>query len=454
MSVLNVICIRNYHRILIYFFVLVQSSKEVQVKAMWHKVKTNLFQLNLFNTELSWDDDRRRHKEILTTRIYIVLLIICNAILIIYTLIEIQTQITKIPNPTREEFEQFRLKTSSSAVFDCPCEHILIPYQSFISIRPHFHQLCSSDFTPSNFTWLAQLEWPTTDIPYPYNDYRRFVVPQFHLLTSLCTLAKDTVNESVREFSRNALISERVQSRDSIESQANSTLNRFRLSAPRAFVRNLDFILSMAQGNGILSYILSNWHFVSSDVKFEYATVWTLPYSYGHESCSCATDARCITNASMDELIIPGFYVGCYPLESLLQSTLECLYNISCIDVIKSIGKIANYRLNPLDASLSNPKVTVQTLVDNLLIERWETNVSYEQYYNTCAPVSCTYTFDGKISLLYTITTIIGLQGGLSLSLKLVVPMISMIGYVIVSYRYRRIEQVVAMITMTGESRT
>lgn len=342
----------------------------------------------------------------------------------------------------------------SSSVFDCPCENILISHQSFISIRPHFHQLCSSDFTASNFTWFARLEGSTTYIFYPYNDYRRFAASQFYLLQSLCTLARETVTESVREFSRNALINERVQSRESIESQANSTLNRFRLSTPRTFVRNLDFVLSMAQGNGILSYILSNWHFVSSDAKFEYATVWPLPYSYGPEDCSCATNARCVTNASMDELIIPGFYVGCYPLESLLQSTLECLYNISCIDVIKSIGNISNYRLNPLDGSLSNPKATVQTLVDNLLIERWETNMSYEQYYNTCAPVSCTYTFDGRISLLYTITTIIGLQGGLSLSLKLFVPMIITIGYGIVSYRYRRLEQVVAMITMTGEDRT
>jgi hypothetical protein len=158
----------------------------------------------------------------------------------------------------------------------------------------------------------------------------------------------------------------------------------------------------------------------------------------------------CISQAEFDGYIVPGFQIGCYPLEALLQSTLECLYDISCIDQLKSMYNQTNLTFNALDASLSSPTRTVQSLVDTLLVETWETNVTYDQYYTACTPLSCTYTYNGEISLLYTITTIIGLYGGLSVMLKLIVPALVKIGYRIVSSRHRRVQQTVIVSTVSG----
>jgi hypothetical protein len=155
----------------------------------------------------------------------------------------------------------------------------------------------------------------------------------------------------------------------------------------------------------------------------------------------------CISQASFNGFIVPGFYVGCYPLEALLQSTLECLYNISCINQLKSMYNPTNITFNPLDATLSSPNVTVQTPVNELLVERWDTKVTYEQYYTACSPRLCTYTFDRQISPIYTVTMIIGLYGGLLDVLKLIVPILVTIGYYIIRYRRRRVEIAVTVIS-------
>jgi hypothetical protein len=388
-----------------------------------------------------------RHREIKTTRIYLVLLTLAVIILVIYTWIETETQIVKILNPSQQQFDELRSDPQHSATLDCPCQNIIVPYQAFISMKPHYHQLCSSDFVATNSTWISLLYSPTAGIDYSYDDYRLFGVPQFQLLSSLCTLANETLTEAIAQFSTNIITNERVQCSESIETQTESILSQFRLSTPRTFVRTLDFIRYMAQGNGIVSSIFSNWHFVSLHTRVQNDALWAELHSYANGSCSCGTNAMCSSEASFNGSIVPGFRVGCYPLEALLQSTLECLYNVSCIDQLKFMYNHSNITFNPLDASLSSSNATVQSLVDELLVERWETSIVYEQYYTTCAPLSCSYTFDGQISLIYTITTIIGLYGGLTVALKLISPIIVRLGYYLIMRRRQRVGQTVAVIS-------
>ncbi|CAF4164670.1 unnamed protein product, partial [Adineta steineri] len=346
-----------------------------RVTNFWHSTKSKLLELNLFKTELSWDDDQRHRREILTTRLYLLLLIIAVIIVLIYTCIDTQTEIIKVLNPSQEVFDQLRSHPQYSSTLDCPCTNITVRYQSFIFIKPYYHQLCSSDFVTRNSTWISLLYSSTAGIDYAYNDYHLFAASHFELLSSLCTLVNETMTEAINEFLRNIMINARVQSRENIESQANTALNRFCLSTPRTFVLILDFIRYMNQGNGIVSSILSNWHFISSDTVSQWDSLWALPHSYGNDNCSCGTSSMCISEASFNGLVIPGLHVGCYPFESLLQSTLECLYNISCIDQLESMYNYSNITFNPLNNSLSSANTTVQSLIETLFVEKWETNV-------------------------------------------------------------------------------
>jgi hypothetical protein len=66
---------------------------------------------------------------------------------------------------------------------------------------------------------------------------------------------------------------------------------------------------------------------------------------------------------------IPGFYTGCYIVESLLQSTLECFYDPQCIDKLQTyISVSSSINVTVLDASLH---------CDNIIWNSWWTNHSF-----------------------------------------------------------------------------
>ena len=109
-------------------------------------------------------------------------------------------------------------------------------------------------------------------------------------------------------------------------------------------------------------------------------------------------------------------------MESLLRSTLTCLYNQTCIQQINA-GNLSS--IHSLNASLSNrfmPNTTVEEMFTNGFVERWSFNVSYSKFFSECAPSYCTYTESQKKNTLQIIAILLGLYGGLTLILRLVVP--------------------------------
>ncbi|CAF4038067.1 unnamed protein product, partial [Adineta steineri] len=68
------------------------------------------------------------------------------------------------------------------------------------------------------------------------------------------------------------------------------------------------------------------------------------------------------------------------------------------------------------------PNSTFEPLVLNMFIENWTLSSSYSNYYTTCNPDSCTYTYDQRYAFVAAITVLIGLLGGLSVALRLILP--------------------------------
>ena len=266
-------------------------------------------------------------------------------------------------------------------------------------------------------------------------------MPEFQWLASLCDLANETLTSQLTLFASDTLVTDRAQVQVTIEARAETALDHFRRSTPRAFVRTLDTIEHMIHGNGIISSILSNWHFYY-DATDNYQNLLRVePRSYGtsQSNCSCGLDAKCTSWAFIDTWLVPGFHVGCYPLEALLQSTLECLYSDTCLN---TLSHFSNVTIQPLDSSTSSSNVAVQSLVDHLMVDRWETSVSYDRYYAACAPSSCTYSTSGRADLIFIVTTFIGLCGGLNVVLKLVAPLLMSIGSYIIRLFRTRVEPV------------
>ncbi|CAF3197907.1 unnamed protein product [Rotaria sp. Silwood2] len=404
---------------------------------MISNLKRKILDLNIFETEATWFDDQHRHSQIIATRLYFLLFIVCFTVIVTYTSLSTHTQLTKIDQPSPVIFDELR----TNPTLDCPCQNITIPYSSFVLIFPHYHQLCSSDFVLNN-KWINLLYFRWASFNYTYDDYRLFVVPQFKWLVSLCTFANQTLNDALAFFLSNTLFTSEVQSRETIETQVNAILNQFRSSTSRSFMRTFDLIRSITQGNGIMSSTWSNWYFPVLEANYSYTPLWTEPRSYGTTNCSCGTNPTCSTPAIIGEWLVPGFRVGCSPLEALLQSTLECLYNMTCIERLQSIYQITNITMQPLNPTLSNSNATVQSLIDGLMVDWWKTNITYDGYYFACGPLSCTYSRYEQFSVVYIMNIIMGLCGGLKVALRILVPIPVKIGLkIILRYRQRQIVQ-------------
>ena len=410
-------------------------ADRIRLKRDWFI--TQIRELNMFENEATLHAVDIQRQQIISTRVYLILLVCSVIILIVNTFSSTVTQRITVQSPPQAMFEQLQSHTEYSATLKCSCKNITFSHDSVATIRPRIHQLCSSDFIDM-LKWIGLLYNEYAVFAFVYDDFRLFAVPQFRLLASLCSLANSTLTDELNIFNAKTFVSIQAQSQYTIEAQINASISRFRLSAPRTFVRTLDFIRQMTQGNLIVSSIMSNWDFRPLR-NVDRAVLWAEPRSYGNETCSCGMSAMCNSPARFDGWIVPGFRVGCYPLEALLQSTLECLYDITCINRIGTMYTTQSPMIPPLNPNVSSPNATVQSLVDALFVDQWDSEVNYDNFYSECAPTSCTYLRTERANPVYTITIIAGLYGGLTVVVKLIAPFFAKIGQEIINYRRRRI---------------
>jgi len=127
-----------------------------------------------------------------------------------------------------------------------------------------------------------------------------------------------------------------------------------------------------------------------------------------------------------DSVRINGFFVGCLPFEALLQSTLDCLYDINCLQVFSKYFPNFNQVYNRTDLVLSdtNEGRSINELVNDLFIHQWTTQINYSNYFSQCAPSYCTYVKTNQNNIYYTITLFISLYGGLMIILRLMTPVL------------------------------
>lgn len=143
------------------------------------------------------------------------------------------------------------------------------------------------------------------------------------------------------------------------------------------------------------------------------------------------------------EYIIPNFYARCYPIESLLPSTMECFYDSSpCFDIMNNISEPTIYKnFTRLDSSKPNRfavNSTIGALLEQLFVDSWPRKFNYSSYFDKCQPLYCSYTIIQRRSLIEIVTTITGLIGGLSTIFKFLSPyMVAVFLYLIDRYRHR-----------------
>ncbi|CAF1003790.1 unnamed protein product [Adineta steineri] len=250
---------------------------------------------------------------------------------------------------------------------------------------------------------------------------------------AFCELVESTINNSLIQFNSTQYITASVASLDLWKSQTQSFIDQFRSSTTNTFVSSLNIIRNATYGDSLVSGLLTNYKIIVGTSVSDKGTVFSNSLSYS--TCSCVQSSRCIaqssilsSQANMGTFYIPGFYVGCYVIEALLQSTLQCFYDQACIDqlllYLSSVSPINAAALNSSLPSQYSEYSTIENLLNSLMIEEWNPTQIYDRYYDECQPIECTYTIITRNNILYVITTMFGIVGGLITVLRCVVPQV------------------------------
>ena len=57
------------------------------------------------------------------------------------------------------------------------------------------------------------------------------------------------------------------------------------------------------------------------------------------------------------------------------------------------------------------------------MVENWTKHISYESYFDNAAPLYCTYSVADRGDIVYLVTLLFGLFGGLNIALRLLTPL-------------------------------
>lgn len=379
--------------------------------------------------------------QLISTRIYFFLLIFILCLITIYTSI-IERSLTKtFYQPTINDYENLVEKYPNEV--NCPCTQIAIPYEKFI------RQLQVTAYHPVCFTTTLSngLHFGTvTDISKAINgpDFDSWKQIFIDGVQSLCELSRSIAENRILTFKTSNFYVYRMISRLLYTNMTNSTLDEFYRSVSTDFEQTMNLIRSLSKNNALISMFSANWNFKqqitpNSSVNETFSTI---PVSYynprTNETCSCATSRTCempvytFVVGGTVEYTPPGVVFSCFLLEAILKSSLSCFFSMDCLSrhryLTRATDSIEYYMDSSYSMLLNESETrfsindTLETLSNQLFIESWRVNHSYENFFNACAPNYCAYTHRYRFDSLEVLTTLLSVYATLSMVLRLVVP--------------------------------
>ncbi|CAF1405920.1 unnamed protein product [Adineta ricciae] len=405
-----------------------QKRRQYTATSIWSRIcvnmisiKRRLIHLNLFRDHST--DDEKIRKQILATRFYSIIFIIILFLLVLYSSFTSRSIMVNISLLNFDHYEHLQKQYSDSLT--CPCSQISIAYNTFVNLNITYHEVCSSDFVSQQ--WFDYL-FDSSRIN--DRDFRATASAQFQSLGSLCKTTQEAVNAGLTQFYSNKLISGDLIPNQTFQNRINSLITIFQKSTSQSFKRTLHMTHEIIHGNFYMSGYQTSWKFTILE-RANFSPIYTNPITYN--SCSCGTSSSCSQPVTIDNSIIDGLLMGCYPMQTVLQSSLQCFYNQTCLQVILSyFQKSFDYNvsfqiLSPNRLYRTDEKV--EQMVDRLFIDQWTINRSYENYYDRCAATLCTYSYIEHFNIFYISTTILGVYSGLTIVLRILIPFLVRIGF-------------------------
>ena len=410
-----------------------QQAEVPKWKYLWNIiVEINLFKSTVRQEQSDIEQQRW------TSRLYVLFLVAGVMVIAFYVVLSTQKKVITVKQPSLETLLDLQLQKEFNSSLQCPCTSISINYEELMSIRPVYHQVFSSDFVTYS-RWLYHVRALLSvnrDLILHKLDFRRSF-QMFHLLADMVELINDTIFSSLEEFNQFEFVSNYLLSAHIFEIQMNSLSKKFQEETVNTFLNFFRLIRNVTYINQYM-----NDANVASSIYSDYTAVFAINgYAGGSGnssySCSCATDITCKAQYGLYNReyvntpysLVPGLYKACFGLESLLQSTFECLYDQNCI--LNVTGFYQQHWIPtdfvPLNATLPSrfqPNSLVSTMLAEIFIEYWDYATYYDTYFDSCQPKSCSYEIIRRNNIFESITIVLGLVGGLSVTLKIFTPWI------------------------------
>lgn len=387
-----------------------------------------LRQINEYNWFPSYNPTPHElQNQLISTRISILLLFISFVLLFIFNATAVTTKKVTITSPPFESYKH--LEDQYSETLECPCSKITTEYARFLTINYQLHHMCITDF-PLQWEILFAENIYNTGLIYYGDEIRLFGASIFSIIRIFCQMMTTLIHDQLSSLAETILTTRLLMHTQVFRTKFKSVEEQFISLITNQFLITTKNVQDSNNADVIYSALTTNGFFYMS-------TNPTIPVSKTrrYNNCSCNIRADCKANAVIrDEGVgdiiqtIPGVYIGCYIFNALQSSTLECFFNKSCTDILRSyldISSDANFSVLDADQLIRfKTNSTFGDILTSLFVERWNWTSTFHGYYNSCQPSECTYTTASKNDAIFIITSVIALFGGLITAIKLITPII------------------------------
>lgn len=398
-----------------------------------------LIHLNLY----SHTESLSLEKQFMSTRVYLFLLAVCMLILLTFANLTIPLRTTTVNSPSLALFDH--LSNRYSSTLSCSCSQSVIAHDMFLSFAPQYHQVCSSEFVSQS--WISTLFLFRLNYYYPL-DFRMAAASQFQTLAFLCRFVLESIIDAQKTLPMHHLLTLSVLSRAAFETQSKTLARQLQTTLITTTNLTDEYVIFSIAQNYLSSSLRTTSFFRSSSKYFSSNSaqyVWdekllikgVADFCFCYQTYDCTIEARLYNltvpykyasiygpNKSVSH--VPGMKAGCIPHNSLLNSTLECFYNATCIITLtESLGD--KTFPNPLDGRVQSrfqSNMTVRSIFAELFIEDWHFRSNFTGYFSTCAPMACSYSYRERFNAVHVLITFIGFIGGVTVILRIIAPLL------------------------------
>ncbi|CAF1154323.1 unnamed protein product [Adineta ricciae] len=417
----------------------------MKAKTLFKWIYEQVLHYNVFMLEENdYDDDHDIIDPIVAlkyqkykTWLYITLRTVCFYVLLYVILIKMEPKTIAVSNITPDLFA--KLHAQYGRTLSCPCKTTTIPYKNFLTHNVTVHPVCSSDFVER--AWIEGLYLENAS-HYGGCDFRTTAYSQFKLLSEFCSLSNEMIAQIQTDIANTDIISIELGSEMEIRKAVDGFIKSKRHTVSDQMISFLNYLRTTIQGYFLVTALGTNLILglgTPDYVKLRmYETPVTLFDAEGlRRTCAiespmipaalprvpseliCTYDRSTMTLMS-DSTVVQGFFAGCTPLESLLASRLDCLYNSQCIQLLFDYFPDLNRKhVNPILSS-HYQNISIMNYLEVLFVEDWSPDIDFASYFNRCSPSMCTYTITGRTKFLSLLTLFISVYGGLTIILRLI----------------------------------